>query len=479
MNKHLAAVAGTLALASALADPAQAQTPAQASTRPMSEEEAALLREEVALLKARVEQLEKRLAASDAAAATSAPTAPPAAAVAAAAPSATPAAAEKPPLKVDWKGSPRVTQGDRSFKVKGRIQADANYVSTPDGLDDKGLGFSNEFRRIRLGGEGKLGSGFGYKLELELSDNSVDLVDTFVTYEKGPWLLTLGNHNAFQSLDELTGDTSGSVMERAAFTDAFGFERRLGLSAQYRKGPLLAQLGVFTDDIGALANDSDGPAGGDENDSFSIDGRLVYAPKLGETQLHFGASGHWRKLGRVAADPIRYRQRPFVHSSNSRLIGTPELNVREESSQGLEFAAIRGRWHAVAESHWLRASRLNAAPAHFWGGYAEVGYFLTEGDSRAYDNGIFGAARPQRPLGDGGIGAVQLNLRYDYLDLNDVDIRGGTQNGYIAALVWTPIQYLRFNLNYAYLRYTGARALADGQTDYGLHVLGSRFELDF
>ena len=30
----------------------------------------------------------------------------------------------------------------------------AEWPSTPDGLDDKGLGFSNEFRRIRLGGEG-------------------------------------------------------------------------------------------------------------------------------------------------------------------------------------------------------------------------------------------------------------------------------------------------------------------------------------
>lgn len=450
MNKPLAAMA-TLSLALAAADGARAQS--------ISAAEEAQLRDELTLLKARIERLEQRLGTAGAAP--------------------EPRAEESPPLAVDWKGSPRARQGDRAFKVKGRIQADANYVAAPRGLDDKAFGFSSEFRRIRLGGEGKLGSGFGYKLEVELSDNAVDLVDTFVTYEHGPWLLTLGNQNPFQSLDELTGDTSGSVMERAAFTDAFGFERRLGLSAQYRGGPLIAQLGLFTDDVGALANDSDGPQGGDENDSFSIDGRIVYAPKLSDAQLHFGASAHWRKQGRTAEQSTRYRQRPFVHSVNSRLIGTTGLQVREERSHGLEFAAIKGRWHVAAEGHALRADRIAASPARFRGGYAEVGYFLTDGDSRPYENGIFGAVAPHRSLADGGLGAVQLNLRYDYLDLDSDDIRGGTQAAYLAGLIWSPIQYLRFNLNYARIRYTGALPLVDGRTDYGLHAFGSRFELDF
>lgn len=432
-------------------------TAAPAWAEPLTEEEAAALRSEVAALRARLEALERKLEAPQAA------TAP---------------QAHSP--KVEWRGSPRFSDGDKAFKAKGRIQADASYVSHPRSLADRGLGFSNEFRRVRLGGEGKLGTGFGYKLEIELSDNSVDLVDTFVTYENGPWFVTLGNQNPLQSLDELTGDTSGSFMERAAFTDAFNFERRLGLSAQYRSGAFLAQAGVFTDDIGALANGSDGPDGGDENDSFSLDGRLVYAPKLGATQLHFGASAHWRRLGRVAESPLRYRQRPFIHSTNTRLIGTPELDVRRETSRGIEVAAIRGPWHAAAEMHWLRAARIGAPAVRFKGGYAEIGYFLTKGDSRPYDNGIFASPTVKAPLGkDGGIGSVQLNLRYDYLDLNSGAVRGGTQNAWFAALIWSPIRYLRFNLNYGYLDYTGARALPDGRTNYGAHVLGSRFELDF
>lgn len=459
MGKHRLLAVGLSAIALIAAQP-------RAEARPLSDEEAQALREEIARLRARVDDLEKRV--GDAAPSPAAPT-PQAAA---------PAPAPASGARIEWKGSPRTVEGDRAFKVKGRIQADANYVSAPDGLSDRGLGFSNEFRRIRLGGEGELGSGFGYKLELELSDNSVDLVDTFLTYRSGPWLLAIGNHNQFQSLDELISDTAGSVMERAAFTDAFNFERRLGLSAQFKRGALLAQAGVFTDDVGALANDSDGAEGGDENNSFSLDGRLVYAPKWGAAQWHFGASAHWRKLGRIDETPLRYRQRPFAHSTNSRLIGTRALRVEREFSHGLELGMVSGRWHAAAETHWLRPARLDGPSPRFWGGYAELGYYLTD-DSRPYENGIFTTAKPKAPMGKGGIGAWQINLRYDHLDLDSRDIRGGTQDAYIAALIWTPIQYLRFNLNYGYLDYGGAVALPDGRTDYGVHVFGSRFELDF
>ena len=441
--------------------------PAFANEGAISAEEAARLRAEITALKAQVAGLERRL---DAAAPASASAAPPIKQLAA-----------KDETTIRWKGSPEFVSGERTFKVKGRIQADAGYVSQPPGLDDPAFGFANEFRRIRLGGEGSLGAGIGYKLELELSDNAVDLVDTFVTYEAGRWLLTAGNHNAFQSLDELTGDTTGSFMERAAFTDAFNFERRLGVSAQYRGKPWLVQAGVFTDDVEALSNASDGPDGGDENDSFSLDGRLVFAPKLDDTQLHLGGSAHWRKLNRVASAGVRYRQRPYLHANNSRIVATPTLTVDEEFNYGLEAALIRGPLHLASEAHWLRARRPGAAEATFFGGYGEVGWFLTRGDSRGYKDGQFARSAPVRPLGDGdGFGSVQVNFRYDYLSLDDGPIRGGEQRGYLGALIWQPVRDLRINLNYAYLDYRGAAlAAAGGERDYGLHVGAARFELDF
>jgi phosphate-selective porin OprO/OprP len=82
-------------------------------------------------------------------------------------------------------------------------------------------------------------------------------------------------------------------------------------------------------------------------------------------------------------------------------------------------------------------------------------------------------------VGSGGWGALQATVRYDYLSLNDKGIVGGTQNGMIAALVWTPIEYVRFNLNYAHLAYTDAAIAAAGRRDYSVDVIGWRAELDF
>lgn len=430
---------------------------APASAQAIDAAEAAEMRAQIAALKAQVERLEARLAPVEAAAAAPAP-----------------AKAAVSETAIAWKGSPILSKGSASFKVKGRIQYDAGLLMVPDAITDRAKGYSNELRRLRLGAEGQLGGGFGYKLETELSDNSIDLVDTFITYEHGKWLVTLGNHNGFQSLDELIGDTGGSVMERAAFTDAFNFERRLGLSVQYRSGALLAQAGLFSDSADSLTNDEDG----DENNSYGVDGRIVLAPKWGKTQLHFGLSGHWRDLQRLSSQPQSYRQRPYLHSVNTRFLALPQIDATGEDHYGVEFAGSRGPLWWAAEGHWLRVRRPDLSDPTFFGGYGEVGYVFT-GETRGYKNGIFGIVKPDHPVGSGGWGALQATVRYDYLDLNDKGIKGGTQNGWIAALVWTPVEYLRFNLNYAHLDYTGAAVLAAGSRDYGVDVLAWRAELDF
>lgn len=439
----------------------------------LTADDVAAMRAELSALRAQVQSLQQRVDQADAekaaalAAASSAPVAQ-----AAPAPAASPSAA--PAIDLAWKGGPQIKQGDWSFKPKGRIQFDMATVNAPDSLGDKGLGFASEVRRIRLGGEGTMPANFGYKLELELSDNKVDLVDTYISWQSGPFAVRLGNQNQFQSLDELTGDTTGTVMERAAFTDAFNFERRIGLAAEWQKGPWLVQGGVFTDDANALA-----ATNGDENNSYGVDGRVVFAPKLAGTQLHFGASGHWRDLNSTGEGGVRYRQRPFSHVTDTRLIDTGTFPASSETHYGLEFAAVRGRWHAAAETHWLTANRIGGSDPTFFGGYGEVGYYLTPGDSRAYKGGIFDRSAPKNPMGQGGIGSVQLTLRYDYLDLNDRDIRGGKQNGYIAGLIWSPINYVRFNLDYAHLDYKDATRLPNGRRRYGADVVALRAELDY
>lgn len=376
--------------------------------------------------------------------------------------------------KIAWKGAPEFSSDDGwTFKPRGRLQYDFGHVSAPDGIVNDGTGFSSELRRVRLGAEGSIPGGFGYRFELEFADGSAQLWDGYITYRADGLTVTAGQHNNFQSLDELTGANDTVLVERAAFTDAFGFERRLGLSAQYAIGPVLLQGGVFTDNVADLSDDG--------NNAVSVDGRAVFAPKLGDTQLHFAGSAHWRDLGDTLTSG-RYRQRPLIHSTDIRFIDTGNVEgVNSETSYGVEALGIAGRFHAAGEAHWLDISRDAAADAGFFGGYAELGYFLTD-DSLGYRGGMIRAPKIAKPVGEGGIGAIALSLRYDYLDLVDrsASVIGGKQNGYIAGLSWWPIENLRFLLNYAHLEYDDATLpAAGGSRSYSTDVVGGRIQVSF
>ena len=176
-----------------------------------ADEDLAAMRMQLAAMNARIDQLETELEATRAAAAAvPAPTTP-----------AEPAAAA--PVAVLAKSD------GWSFKPRGRLMVDTGFTSAPSstGASD---GFGSELRRARLGASGDMPGGFGYKFEIDFAGNEVSVTDAILSYEDGPLEVAVGQHNNFQSLEELTSSLHTTFIERAAFTDAFGFERRLGAS---------------------------------------------------------------------------------------------------------------------------------------------------------------------------------------------------------------------------------------------------------
>src|SRR3546814_13399237 len=112
------------------------------------------------------------------------------------------------------------------------------------------------------------------------------------------------------------------------------------------------------------------------------------------------------------------------------------MDADSETGYGLEAAVIRGRWHAAAETYWQKVERIGLADPEFFGGAVEAGLYLTD-DTRSYRSGMFRGIKVKKPVGSGGIGAWQVNLRYDHLDLNDDGIVGGKQDGYkIGRAAW-------------------------------------------
>ncbi|MCW5647623.1 MAG: porin [Sphingopyxis sp.] len=434
--------------------------PTAARAQAMTADEAAQLRAELAALKAQVQTLETRLDA-----ATAQPTPAPAPAPV------PPSVTAKPATEIGWKGAPELNTADGwSFKPRGRVQLDMASVDAPAGVTGIRGGLATEFRRVYLGVDGKIPGGFAYRVEADLANGEVELTDVYLSYGKGPLTVTAGQIKPFWGLDDMTSDLFTSFMERAAFVQAFGFERRVGLSAQYKGKALLLQGGVFGDNAADLT---------DSNHSLGLDARAVFMPKLGDAQLHLGGSVHWRDPNDPAALG-RYRARPFVHTTDVRLVDTGLLDVASELGTGAEGAVLAGPFHAAGEAYWHRVRRIGGTTPTFFGGYAELGMVLTPGDARGYKDGAFDRLKPSRPITAGGPGAFEINARYDHLDLNSAGIRGGRQQAALIGLVWVPIEYIRITANYGKLWIDDARvATATGDRDYTADTFGLRTQIDF
>lgn len=473
MTSRICVSAVALAVATGWALPAQAQSAGDAAVL----RELAQMRAQMTQMAQRIDTLEGQLATAQAradAATAAAAAATSAAAGATAAASAVPAPSvtAKPDTQIVWDGAPKLVGKDGwSFKPRGRLQIDVAGVDAPKGIASyKSLGIATEFRRAYMGFDGTMPGGFGYRIEADFANSAVDLTDLYLTWKANTDVtLTVGLHKPFNGMEDMQSDLFLSFLERAAFSNAFGFERRIGASATYNRGALLVQGGLFSDNAKDLI---------DSNNSFSVDGRVVFMPKVAGGTLHVGGSAHYRQFNDLT-HVGSYSVRPFSHTTDLRLVNTGNvMAVSGERVLGAELAYVRGRFHAAAESSWLTAKRAGLADATFNGGYAEAGLLLTD-DTTAYKGGVLDRIRPKTPLGRGGMGAVQVNARYDWLDLSDAGIIGGRQQIAGLSALWIPTDYVRFIFNYGHIWVKDAALPAGTRRDYSADSMGMRAQFDF
>jgi phosphate-selective porin OprO and OprP len=423
-----------------------------------------------------------------------------------------------------WKGAPLFEDKESgwSFKPRGRVQYDVGHVSNPDddpngGLLTRNLGFNTRARRIRLGVEGTVPGGIGYKAEMDFANGSVGFGDVILTYTptNSPFNIAIGNQETNNGLEQISSSRWSSFVERAAFDDAFVNTRRLGVNLGY-----VSKDNVFRVNAGLWAGHSiDATL---DDDSWIGAARAVYAPLMGSNQLHFGANFQHREFqsnnnqtassssGRASTNQVaRYRARPFSQLTDVRFVDTGNYAAKSDDIIGLEAAGIFKSLHIAAEGQYLKSrvgydpgdmiaagdldqfvfnsssgcpTTANCNPIYvipdgnpsFWGGYIEAGYFLT-GETRGYKNGAWDRTKVLKPFSKGGMGAFQVIGRVDYLDLDSGKLhfatnnnfltgdtstttnytRGGKQLGLQLGLTWIPEDYARVLLNYSHAEITG------------------------
>lgn len=373
-----------------------------------------------------------------------------------------------------WSGMPQWKGSGFSFKPSGEIQYDAGYVANPgDKISTPNLGFNNRARRLLLGAAGDLPGDFKYSFQFDFAQSAVNFEDVVFSYEpKGkPWNVTIGYFYPYNSLDNLTSNRFVSVVERNQAVDAFGQGRRLGLGFGYTAGDLRLSAGAFANQINNANFD---------NNDYSFAARVLYAPQALGGQLHFAANTEYRRF-KTTSLGIQYRARPFTQVTDQRFVDAGNIAAKGDWIIGLEALGIFGPLHVQGEAKFVDtdgyrpgdgvgngaidpgqviSGTLLASDPKFFSAYGEVGYWLT-GETRGYKNGKIDRTKILNGFDKGGWGGVQLVGRVDYLDLKDKVggantgtqvingiLNGGQQTGYMLALNWWPIDYVRFTAQY-------------------------------
>ena len=334
-----------------------------------------------------------------------------------------------------WRrGGPEFRNSDRSFTFnpRGRVLVDFSSTHGSD-FDARNITGTN-LRQARLGAQGSMGT-LGYKIDAELSNNTVSLSDAYVSWDTRlgsiPTEFYVGNKLKDRAIDSSTTLTRTPFMERNAVASvgmpASGY---FGLGVQMK---MIGQnwhttFGISGDDVGNT---------GDNTDSLTYAFRGHVNPvKRAAGFMHLGG---WYVHEDYGVDTNRINRTPRVASrfnDNVRVSASAINDVTGERVWGAEFGGTFRNFWAFAETSetTLRSTSVGEVDQKAHSAYA--GWLIT-GEKPGFSarSGVWGTTRVARPVTDGGIGAWELATRWDKYDFTDA-ARGGEGDSWTLGVNW-------------------------------------------
>ena len=341
-----------------------------------------------------------------------------------------------------------------TVNVGGRLHIEytAADFDNPDSSID-----GTEVRRARIKASGNFNSDTKYKVEFNTSTGgSVDIEDAYVQYALPgsfvggtKWKVKLGHFKTQNSLEEDASSNTNHTIERAAFTDAFGLNRRAGIELATGGDNFTFKVGAFTTNINSDNSLQEGRA---------YAARVTFTPiNTDENLVHLGAS--WRYRDQPGDSLADIDQGPFTAFPSGDIVQTADFSAND-NFYGFELAAI----HDKKLWAWGEYALLDVNAGGFADNgtafedatlpafAAEVGYLF--GGQQGYKGGKFTRTKVDNPVGDGGWGAFSVVARYDHLDLSDAppEFDGTTSGGQLDTFVvganWWMTNYSRIAINY-------------------------------
>jgi phosphate-selective porin OprO/OprP len=402
-------------------------------------------------------------------------------------------------------GKPSIQSADGRFSANlhGVMQFDAAQYyqdkALPAALTDphsRDLSSGTNFRRARIGIDGKAYGDFSYNVLLEFGgageEDAGHIQELWVQYNGlKPFNFRIGAFPPSIGLED-AGSTNGQLfLERPASAD---IARSLA-GGDFREAAQLQAAGdnwllsgAVTGRLVGVVNSTASGVVQPFDSQLGFVGRAVYdLIKTDNAVLQVGVHGsyvtHPADTG-AAANATRYQitfqERPELRVDGTRLISTGGVNANHASSSGFEVAGQYGPFFAQGEYEHYTVDRRNLTGAavlsdpDFNGYYVEGAWSLT-GESRKFNNATFAFDAPgvRHPfsLNDGTWGAWELAARYSTIDLNynagasgvavPADgVRGGKQSIFAGGVNWYVNPVVRFMLDYQHVKIDRLAAVA-------------------
>lgn len=385
-------------------------------------------------------------------------------------------APEPSPLAIRWSGVPELSSADGSFRLRprGRIYIDSSWTG---GSEHRARNISgSEVRALWMGFEGQLNK-FSYILTADFTNNEAAIRSAYVAWRgrtaAGEIELTLGNRLSEKGLEGSSSSEGAPFLERNAVALAISPQKGLygmGLTAKLFGEGWHVAAQVAGDDINNKPDTS--------RETITTMARAHWNPVRGEAgAAHLGLWGFHEAF---PSDVPRVTRNTFwggAHFNDRLLVPMGGLDAPSEArAWGVELGGVGRRSWAFAEYGRRRIeARPLSATIEAW--TVSAGWSLS-GERPGYSprGGAWVRARPERPLSEGGLGAVDLVARIQRLDNTDV-ASGGLGEEVTLGVNWKLEAWLRLMLDASLWRTRNVAGPYPG-TDSGQTVNG-RLQLSF
>jgi phosphate-selective porin OprO/OprP len=395
-------------------------------------------------------------------------------------------------LAAKWKGAPEFSADDMIFKVRGRILIDAVWEHVdhePAFADENFDAFNLRGRQVFLGVEGQLNSMFAYKIEGGWVNGQVPRWDDAVLeYKPNDMTSIIVGNQKNVSLEGLTSTRFITFMDRGPYNEVLDIDYLLGVSIKANGANWSATLGMTGDSINAPDVTAPSVGKSNANEAMAMVMRGSWAPVLDDVdKVHLGL---WFRYRDSASEVFTYQGRPNTNYGN-RFISTGPYGDKDVTV-GLEGAWLHGPFSVQAEYAWVDVNGVNTPvlvtrDADLQTGYVFLSWFPT-GEQRPYDprRGEFGRLKVLNPVTAGGPGAVELAVRFDYVDLTDARLglppgpgtlipTAGRYKAITGGINYYPFSYVRVMANYT----SSKNENPAPEADVDVNVFQTRFQLDF